>query len=236
LVRRRRGRRAADPFFFIPLKTIEETSMHWVDPDFLPDTKGRVKRFIVNPHGEIDGLILTYDDKRVVLVHVPPHLDREIDAAVRPGDEISVRGIRPRGADMLAAVALTTADGGTIIDEGPGPDGKKREPHHHVKPGQMTLTGTVRLSLFGPKGELRGALLDDGNMVRIDAKEAPHFAEWLRPRSTLTARGQGLETKHGKIVAAKELGPHPDDLRPAPKRVKDGKKKSGAAMHAGSDA
>jgi hypothetical protein len=212
--------------------------MHWVDPDFLPDTKGRVERFIVNPHGEIDGFILTYDDKRVVLIHVPPHLDREIEAAVRPGDEIRVRGIRPRGADMLAAVALTTADGGTIIDEGPGPDGKRREPHHHVKPGQMTLTGTVRLSLFGPKGELRGALLEDGNMVRIGAKEAPHFAEWLRPRATLAARGAGLETKHGKVVAAKELGPHPDALRSAggPKREKDEKKKSGAAMHAGLDA
>jgi hypothetical protein len=212
--------------------------MYWVDPDFLPDTKGHVERFIVNPHGEIDGLILIYDDEKVVLVHVPPHLDREIEAAVRPGDEIRVRGIRPRNADMVAAVALTTADGRTIVDDGPGPDGKKRESHHNVKPGQMTVTGTVRLSLFGPKGELRGALLDDGNMVRIGAKEATHFAEWLRPRATLAARGEGLQTKYGKIVAAKEIGPHPDGLRPArgPKREKDQTKKSGAAMHAGSDA
>jgi hypothetical protein len=95
--------------------------MHWVDPDFLPDTKGRVERFIVNPHGEIDGLILTYDDKKVVLVHVPPHLDREIETSVRPGDEIRVRGIRPRNADMIAAIALTTADGRTIVDDGPAP-------------------------------------------------------------------------------------------------------------------
>jgi hypothetical protein len=211
--------------------------MHWIDPDFLPDIKGCVERFIVNPHGEIDGLILTYDDKRVVLVHVPPHLDREIEASVRLGDEIRVRGLRPRGADMIAAVALTTADGRTIVDEGPGPDGKMPEPHHRAKPVQMTVTGTVRLPLFGPKGELRGALLDDGNIVRLDAKEAANFAEWLRPRATLAARGEGLETKHGKIVAVKEIGPHPDGLRPArgPKREKE-EKKSGAAMHAGADA
>jgi hypothetical protein len=85
---------------------------------------------------------------------------------------------------MIAAVALTTADGRTIVDEGPGPDGKMPEPHHRAKPVQMTVTGTVRLSLFGPKGELRGALLDDGNIVRLDAKEAANFAEWLRPRAT----------------------------------------------------
>jgi len=29
--------------------------MHWIDPDCLPETKGKVERFILNPHGEIDG-------------------------------------------------------------------------------------------------------------------------------------------------------------------------------------
>lgn len=212
--------------------------MHWIDPDFLPDIKGRVERFIINPHGEIDGLILTYDDDKALLVHVPPHLHSQIEAAIHPGDELRVRGVRPRGADMIAAVALTTADGRTIVDDGPGPDGKKREPHHRAKPGQLTVSGTVRLSLFGPKGDLRGALLDDGSMVRLDAKEAPHFAERLSPRATLAARGEGLDTRHGKIVAAKEIGPGPNDLRPArgPKREKDDKKKPGVAQHAASNA
>jgi hypothetical protein len=213
--------------------------MHWINPDFLPDIKGRVERFIVNPHGEIDGLILSYDEDRVLLVHVPPHLCPEIEAAIRPGDEIRVRGVRPRDADMIAAIALTTVDDRTIIDDGPGPDGKKREPRHHGKPGQMSVSGTVRLPLFGPKGDLRGALLDNGDMVRVDPKEAARFAECLQQHATLAARGEGLETKHGKIVVAKEIGPGPNDLRPlrGPKREKDEKKKKpGPAMHAASSA
>jgi hypothetical protein len=212
--------------------------MHWIDPDFLPDIKGRVERFIVNPHGEIDGLILTYDGDKALLVHVPPHLDREIEAAVRSGDELRVRGVRPRGADMIAAVALTAADGRTIVDDGPGRDGKKREPHHRARPGELTVSGTVRLSLFGPKGDLRGALLDDGNMVRLGAKEAPHFAERLRPRATLAARDEGLDTRHGKIVAAKKIGSSPNDLRPAGglKSEKDDKKKPGVAQPAAPNA
>jgi hypothetical protein len=32
--------------------------MHWMDRDYLPETKGNVERFIVNPDGEIDGVIL----------------------------------------------------------------------------------------------------------------------------------------------------------------------------------
>ncbi len=29
--------------------------MHWIDPDCLPEVKGTVERFLLNPHGEIDG-------------------------------------------------------------------------------------------------------------------------------------------------------------------------------------
>jgi hypothetical protein len=214
--------------------------MHWIDPDFLPDIKGNVERFVVNPNGEIDGLVLAYDDAKIVLVHVPPHLDHAIAAAIRPGDDVRVRGIRPRGADMIAAVALTTADGHTIVDDGPGPDRKDKKkdaPHHRAKPGTMTVSGVVRLSLYGPKGELRGALLDDGIVVRIEAKEAPHLAEQLRPHATISARGDGLETRHCRVVAAKEIGPDPNHLRPArgdnkPGDKKRDDKKSDAAIHA----
>jgi hypothetical protein len=49
------------------------------------------------------------------------------------------------------------------------------------------------MSLFGPKGELRGALLEDGNLVRLGPKEANHVANLLRPRAALAAGGEGLE-------------------------------------------
>jgi hypothetical protein len=159
---------------------------------------------------------------------VPPHLGSEIEAAIHPGDTIRVRGIRPRGADMIAAVALIAADGRAIVDNGPGPETKKDEPHRAVKSDDMTISGIARLSLFGPKGELRGAVLDDGSIVRVEAKEAPRFVELLRPRAVVAVRGDGLETKHGSVVAAREIGPDPSDLRPAraPKRERDETKPS----------
>jgi hypothetical protein len=60
--------------------------MHWIDHDFLPDIGGTVERFIVNHHGEIDGLVLEYEPDRFVLVHLPPHLGPEITAAIKRGD------------------------------------------------------------------------------------------------------------------------------------------------------
>ena len=82
----------------------------------------------------------------------------------------------------------------------------------HRKSTQPNLSYELRPNA---KGELRGALLVDGSMVRLDAREASHFAEWLRPRAALAARGEGVETKHGRIVTAKEIGPSPQDLRSA---------------------
>ena len=57
--------------------------MHWIDHDFLPDICGTVERFIVNRHGEVDGLVLIYDPDRFLFVHLPPHLGAEMTAAVR---------------------------------------------------------------------------------------------------------------------------------------------------------
>ena len=200
--------------------------MHWIDPDCLPETKGSFERFVLNPHGEIDGLVLNGGKERTTLIHVPPHLSAAIETSIRPGEAVTVRGVRPRGADMVAAVALTTAAGHVIIDDGPdheAPDRKDgrehRTPSKPPTPRKAELTGTVRLSLFAPKGELRGALLEDGSVVRIGPKEASRFAGILQPGAAIAVRGDAIETKHGRVVNGKEIGPSLAELRP----VKNGK-------------
>jgi hypothetical protein len=191
--------------------------MHWIDPEYLPETTGTFERFIANPDGALDGLVLR-NGGRSVLVHFPPHMQAAIEPAVHPGDEIRIRGVRPRGADVIAAVSVITPDGRSILDHGPD---RGKEPERDRKKAEdrndsrTELTGRVRSSLFGPKGELRGALLDDGTVVRIGAKEAKRFAALLAPGATLAVRGAALRSKHGLIVAAKEIGEDMSKLVPA---------------------
>ena len=85
----------------------------------------------------------------------------------------------------------------------------------------MSAEGTVRLSLFGPKGELRGALLADGTVIRIGPKEAEQVAKLLHPNAKIAVRGDGIETKHGRVVHAKDVGSNVHDLHP----IKDAKPK-----------
>lgn len=127
--------------------------MHWIDPEGLPETRGTVSRFLLNPHGEIDGIVLGTRDMR--LVHVPPHLSKRIERHVAVGDTIRVRGVKPRGADLIAAVELVTRQGAVILDEGPQRDGEKHgKPHVEHEP--METGGKVVLSLYGPKGSCAG--------------------------------------------------------------------------------
>jgi hypothetical protein len=184
--------------------------MHWIDPNCLPEAKGTVERFLLNPHGEIDGFIMNGAMQAPVLVHTPPHMEAELTRHVKVGDAVSVRGLRPRKADLIAAVAVTAANGASIIDE--GPDDEREHPKLEKK--KMSAEGAVRLSLFGPKGELRGALLVDGTMIRIGPKEAEEVARLLAPNASIAARGDGVETRHGRVVHAKEIGPRSDALRP----------------------
>jgi hypothetical protein len=90
-----------------------------------------------------------------LLVCTPPHMAADIEAAVKIGETIRVRGIRPRRADSIAAVVLPASNGETIIDSGPGHKDGHEHRHRDNKLDQLDAQGAVRLSLFGPKGEPR---------------------------------------------------------------------------------
>ena len=125
--------------------------MHWIDPDHLPEITGTVDQFLVKKHGEADGFLLTDGEE----VHVPPHLSAPLLRDVRPGSQVKVRGVRPRGVRMLAAVAIDTAKD-RILDEGPDAredDAAFEKPEH----GPMSAQGIVKRSIHGPKAETRGA-------------------------------------------------------------------------------
>jgi hypothetical protein len=186
--------------------------MHWIDPDSLPETSGTLERFVLNGHGEIDGLVIANGSDDATLVHVPPHLGAEIEAAFHPGEAVRVRGVRPRGTRMIAAVALFSADGRAVVDQ--GPHGRKKHPKAPCQP-KSAVAGVVRLSLHAPKGELRGALLQDGSVVRIGAKEAQRFAELFQPGAAVAVRGDGLETPYGRVVEGREIGSDLAHLKPA---------------------
>ena len=189
--------------------------MHWLDPDYLPESSGTFERFLINPRGDADGMILANGAE----IHFPPHMSAELCAVIRPGQAIKVRGVRPRGGDLIAAVAIETAEGIRITDSGPPKKmhNDEQRPHEHgAKPKHepMEAEGIVRRVLHGPKGEALGALLGDGRIIRIPAHEAERIAHLLSPGQTLAIRGQGFVSALGTVIEAREIGASADDLQP----------------------
>lgn len=149
-------------------------------------------------------------------------LSAEIRGAVQPGALIAVYGVRPRHAEMIAAVAIEAGPGKRIVDNGPpkkdGEHGKEGHdgPKHGAKAqhAAMEAEGMVQRSLHGPKGEVRGALLEDGRIIRVPPHEAKECEPLLKPGARLAIRGAGLRVDGVTVIDARELGASMTSLKP----------------------
>ena len=84
-------------------------------PIQLPETRGVVKQYTLTPRGDVDGMILN-DGTEVML---PPHLTSQIVFAVRPGDAVTIRGLRARALPLVEAASVTnSATGASVVDSG----------------------------------------------------------------------------------------------------------------------
>jgi hypothetical protein len=179
------------------------------DPQQLPAQRGQVQQFTLMPRGDIDGLILSDGTE----VKTPPHLSTEIAYSVKPGDTVTVHGLRAAALPLVQAVSVTDEPTGrTIVDNGPPGPGRGPSPASGAIPGLSEVQGRVRMTLHGPRGDVNGALLEDGTALRLPPPEADRFANLLQPGQALVAEGDAFASALGKVVEVRQLGPSRDQL------------------------
>ena len=172
------------------------------DSSQLPETKGTVKQYTLTPRGDVDGLMLN-DGTEITL---PPHLTAQIVFAVKPGDAVSVRGLKARALSLIDAASVTNfVTGMTVTDNGP-PDGPGRTIT------EITLTGRIAAALHGKRGEVNGALLDNGIILRLPPPEAERMQSLLQPGQSVAVRGASLVTPLGTVVDVRAIGSSPEQL------------------------
>jgi len=179
------------------------------DPQQLPAIKGRVAQYSLTPRGDVDGLIL--DDGTEV--HLPPHLGAQLTATVKPGDAVTVHGLKARALPLVQAMQVTNdASGQSVTDAGPGPGGPRGP---QPAPGQqLEAQGRVKQALYGLRGDLNGVLLDDGTQIHLPPPEAQRLSAQLAPGQTLYARGVGVSGPLGKVIGAQAIGPSSTQVSP----------------------
>jgi hypothetical protein len=164
------------------------------------DIVGTVKAFTMTPVGDLEGMILADGTE----VHVPPHLSAQLAAAVRQGEAVRVRGWRTNVPNFIVATALTGQRGQSVVDQGPPPPGMMPPPPPPGQPAagaqQATVVGRVQQVLHGPRGDVNGALLDDGTILKLPPPAAWQASSVLQPGQSVNAQGWALSNSYGRVV------------------------------------
>jgi len=176
----------------------------------MPVLTGRVQRWLVNPNGEVDGLLLA-DGTQVAF---PPHLSAAAQQLLKPGDGVRVAGWRTPDAPVVRASSLTaTASGRSLADT---PASASPPPPAPRDPGALTaMSGSGRIArlLHTGRGDVNGVILDDGLIVRFPPHVGAELASSLQPGATISAKGWGSRGAQGRAFEATAIGTTAADMR-----------------------
>jgi len=164
-----------------------------------PIVQGVVTRYLMNPRGEVDGLLLNDGTQ----VKFPPHLSAELTAAVKPGQIVSVQGFRENQVGVKAFV-ISTGKASVV----------EHEPTSLPIPPmiadsqliQISASGQVQQLLYGPRGDVNGVLLSDGSIVRFPPEAAYQLGGLLQVGQALSATGYGTQNQFGTALEATSIG------------------------------
>jgi hypothetical protein len=181
------------------------------DPNQLPSYRGKVQLFTLTPPGDIDGLILTDGTE----IKTPPHLSTALAVTIRPGDAITVHGLKAAQLPVVQALSITNeATGKAVIGFGPDHAGPSSSVSQTAE--RQAVSGRVRMPLHGPMGDINGVLLEDGTVLRVPGPEVSRFNALFAPGQAIVARGIKRVSVAGTVVEVTAIGPSPERLQSIP--------------------
>ncbi|SIQ58372.1 hypothetical protein [Pseudacidovorax sp. RU35E] len=169
---------------------------------------GTLARWLINPNGEADGLLLQDGTQ----VSFPPHLSAELTALAQPGERIDVSGWRATGGGVLQAQQVSVR-GRTVADQPPAPGAVPPAPRAMGALAAMDAGGRIVRVLSTGRGDVNGVLLEDGTIVRFPPHVGRMIGGLLQPGAPLYAQGWGTRSPLGTALEATRLGASPKALQ-----------------------
>ena len=183
------------------------------DPTQLPAFRGTLQLFTLTPRGDIDGFVLTDGFE----VKTPPNLTADLAAAFKPGDIVTVHGLKAASLPLIQAMSVSNdASGIAVIDKGPVPDRVTSPMPHQDGTAPVPMQGRLRMILHGPRGDINGALLEDGTVLKLPPPEATRFSGVLVSGKSVALEGMRFTTPVGSFIDLTALGLAGGPLQPIP--------------------
>jgi len=169
--------------------------------------EGTVDLYLVNPDGQVDGLLFNND----TIVRFPPHLSEQLTETVSPDDPVKVNGFIESNNTLYAWTITDLRTQRSFSDTPPGPS-MARSAQNLIRQ-QMSTNGTIRAVTHALRGEPDGAILTDGTIVHVPPPAGEEYADLLQPGKSLAAIGLGTANSYGRSLEAIALGSSPDQLQ-----------------------
>jgi hypothetical protein len=174
-----------------------------------PVAQGTVARFLINPPGEVEGVLLNDGTQ----VRFPPHMSAELVAAVSPGEPVSIQGFREYQGSVKAFVVTNSRTNQSVMEH--EPTTLPLPPHlRNVGLSELSVAGRIQYLMYGPRSEFNGVLLDSGSIVRFPPDVGYQFASVLQVGQPITAAGYGTKNQYGLALEATAIGADGQALQP----------------------
>ncbi|NVN36319.1 hypothetical protein [Komagataeibacter swingsii] len=168
----------------------------------LPVTTGQLAQYILTPAGQVSGMLLG-DGTQVFFSH---DLGEELPAIARPGEQVSVSGLKGISQPIVRAYAVSGPHGRRIADVHPPASAMAPVASPSIGP-DVPVDGTILAPLYDMQGKVQGVIMRDHSVVYVGEKNATRLVAWLKPGATLHAIGTGVTGEHGTAINAREIGP-----------------------------
>ena len=165
--------------------------------------QGTVSQYLMNPQGEVDGLVLSDGAQ----VHFPPHMSADLTQAVKTNDNVSAQGVHENTVHFRAFTISDTATGQSVNESRPSQFQRPVPPDlRGVNLRPLPAEGRIKVVLVAPRGETEGVVLDNGTIIRLPPDVGVQFNTLLQIGQPIAANGYGSENQFGRCLQATAMG------------------------------
>jgi hypothetical protein len=165
--------------------------------------EGVVDRYLLNPRGDVTGLLLRDGSQ----MHVTLRAAADLTRAIQPGDHVRVHGRRIAESPLVKPDVIINVTDGTSFTVPYRLDLPMPPREERPAVNEMRAAGTIQVLLYDHLKEIvNGALLSDGTQVRLPPDVGEHFHASLQPNMDVEVRGYGATTQYGRALEAIAIG------------------------------
>lgn len=180
-------------------------------PQNTEQINGVVSQYLMNPNGEVDGLLLSDNTQ----IKFPPHMSADLTRVVKPNDQITGIGERENAQAFRAFTITSATNGQSVVESRPSQFPPRMPPDlRGISLTPLNVSGKIKSLLHAPRGEIDGVVLEDGTILHMQPDASAQSGSLFAIGQPISAKGFGTANQFGKSIEVTEFGASGQASRP----------------------